>query len=181
MALLSNNMESLDISFKKQQDIGDHIEKVKGTSRQLLQTLREAIWILNKEQVTAQEFFDKLIDYTRRYLPSYPGIQLRVKENFPQNRALNSNEALQLFRICQEAITNACKYAGSNTLLLEGATVQESFRINIQDNGSGFDMKLKKEEGHYGLKNMTSRARAIKAVLHIDTATGKGTSVTITL
>jgi signal transduction histidine kinase len=181
MALLSNNMESLDINFKKQQDIGDRIEKLKGTSRQLLQTLREAIWILNKEQVTAQEFFDKLIDYTRRYLTSYPGIQLRVKENFPQNRVLNSNEALQLFRICQEAITNACKYAGSNILLLEGTTVQDGFRINIQDNGSGFDMKLKKEEGHYGLKNMADRARAIKAVLHIDTAPGKGASVTITL
>ena len=83
MALLSNNIENLDTNFRKQLNIDENIEKVKGTSKQLLQTLRETIWILNKEQVTAQEFFDKLVDYTHRYLQSYPGIQLQVKENFP--------------------------------------------------------------------------------------------------
>ena len=42
--------------------------------------------ILNKEQVTAQDFFDKLIDYAQRFLQSYPGIQLKVEENFPGNK-----------------------------------------------------------------------------------------------
>ncbi|MGF2414138.1 MAG: sensor histidine kinase, partial [Ferruginibacter sp.] len=179
MALLSNNIENLDINFKKQQPLDENIEKVKGTSKQLLQTLRETIWILNKEQVAAQEFFDKLIDYTHRYLQSYPGTQLQVKEEFlfPQN--LNSTEALQLFRICQEAIANACKYAESTSLLLQGNTQQTFFEITIQDFGKGFDINQINEDGHYGLKNMQQRAKSINAKLVITAAAGKGAAIAI--
>jgi signal transduction histidine kinase len=179
MALLSNNIENLDINLKKHQVLDENIEKVKGTSKQLLQTLRETIWILNKEQVTTQEFFDKLIDYTHRYLQSYPAIQLQVKEDFlfPQN--LNSTEALQLFRICQEAISNACKYSGSTNLLLQGNTQLTFFEISIHDFGKGFDVNTVNEDGHYGLKNMQQRAKSINAKLVITAATGRGATVVI--
>ncbi len=181
MALLSNNIETLDINFKKQQDIDGNIEKVKGTSKQLLQTLREAIWILNKEQVSAQEFFDKLIDYAQRYLQSYPGMQLQVEENFTGNKILNSNEALQLFRICQEAINNSCKYSGSNTLLVKGNTANNLFAITIQDFGKGFDAATINNNGHYGLKNMQQRAGTVSATLKINAAVAAGVSITITI
>ena len=179
MALLSNNIESLDSNFKKQQPLDENIEKVKGTSKQLLQTLRETIWILNKEQVTAQEFFDKLVDYTHRYLQFYPGIQLQVKEDFSLKKTLNSNEALQLFRICQEAVSNACKYSGSASLLLQGKSLQTFFEIIIQDFGKGFVVNQLHEEGHYGLKNMQQRAKAINAILLITATPDKGVTIAI--
>ena len=179
MALLSNNVENLDTNYRKQLGIDENIDRVKGTSKQLLQTLRETIWILNKEQVSAQEFFDKLVDYTHRFLQSYPGVQLRVEENFAGSKELNSNEALQLFRICQEAITNSCKYSKSEVLELYGKTEQEIFTIRIKDSGKGFDTAAIAEEGHYGLKNMQKRAAVVNANLQILTATGNGVTITI--
>lgn len=179
MTLLSNNIENLDVNFKKQLGIDENIEKVKGTSRQLLQTLRETIWILNKEHVSAPEFFDKLVDYTHRFLQSYPGVQLRVEENFAGSKELNSNEALQLFRICQEAITNSCRYSRSEVLDLYGKTEQKIFTISIKDSGKGFNTKLMQQEGHYGLKNMAKRAAFINAELEILSTTGNGVSITI--
>ncbi len=181
MALLSNNIETLDINFRKQQDIESNIEKTKATSKLLLQTLRETIWILNKEQVTVQEFFDKLVDYSQRYLQSYPGMQLKVEENFTGNRQLNSNEALQLFRICQEAVTNACKYSGSPVLDLKGMSTAGIFKITIADAGRGFDIAAVNGDEHYGLKNMQQRAAAIHALLQLQPIPGKGTSVIISI
>jgi len=181
MALLSNNIENLDVNFKKQLGIDENIEKVKGTSRQMLQTLRETIWILNKEQVTAQDFFDKLVDYAHRYLQSYPGMLLKVEEDFSGNRLLNSNEALQLFRTCQELIANACKYSGSETLLLQGNAAQDHFSIIIQDYGKGFLLNSVEADGHYGLKNVRQRASAIGAQLQISAAPGEGVTVKIKL
>lgn len=181
MALLSNNIETLDINFKKQQDIDVNIEKVKATSKQLLQTLRETIWILNKEQVSAQEFFDKLVDYAQRYLQSYSSMNLLVKEAFTGNKMLSSNEALQLFRICQEAVTNACKYSGSPTLLLNGSAANDLFTVMIHDEGKGFDTGAADSEGHYGLKNMQQRAASIHAVLKFESLQGSSTTVTIAL
>ncbi len=181
MALLSNNIETLDINFRKQQNIDAHIEKVKNSSKQLLQTLRETIWILNKEQVSAQEFFDKLVDYSQRYLQSYSSMNLLVKEAFTGNKMLSSNEALQLFRICQEAVTNACKYSGSPTLLLKGSAANDLFTVMIHDEGKGFDTGPADTEGHYGLKNMHQRAASIHAVLKFESLQGSGTTVTIAL
>lgn len=179
MALLSNNVESLDINYRKQTGIDENIDRVKGTAKQLLQTLRETIWILNKEQVTAEDFFDKLVEYAHRFLQSYPDIKLQVTENFSASKELNSNEALQLFRICQEAITNSCKYAGSKILELQGNTAQNIFMICIKDFGKGFDTKLVQQEGHYGLRNMQKRAASVNAGLHIIAAAEKGTTITI--
>ena len=57
MALLSNNIETLDINFKKQQNIDVNIEKVKANQSSCYKHWKETIWILNKnEQVTAQNF-----------------------------------------------------------------------------------------------------------------------------
>jgi signal transduction histidine kinase len=179
MALLSNNIESLDINFKRQLGVQANIEKVKASSRQLLQTLRETIWILNKEQVTAQEFFDKLVDYTHRYLQSFREIQLNVREDFLGKKMLNSNEALQLFRICQEAIANSCKYAGTENIILHGIEEQNSFQLTIEDSGKGFDVNNVPDEGHYGLKNMQKRAQSINAGFEINAIKDKGVSISI--
>lgn len=181
MALLSNNIETLDMQFRKQQSIAENIDTVKGTSRQLLQTLRETIWILNQEQLTAQDFFDKLVDYTHRYLQSYPGMQLQIEEAFTGPYMLSSQQALQLFRICQEAVTNACKYSGGGALCLKGNVTGNRFLIGIIDSGKGFDPNIRDGKEQYGVKNMKQRAGAIQASIRIDSTLGKGTSVTIHL
>lgn len=181
LALLSNNIEQLDTTNKKNLEVGDEINKVKNTSKQLLQTLRETIWILNKEEVSIEDFFDKLIDYSSRYLQSYPSIHLSIEENFTESVTLNSNHALQLFRICQEAINNACKYSNSNTLLIKGNSDSNEILIAIEDKGTGFEVSSKCTIDHYGLKNMKQRASAMGALLHIISENGKGTSIEINI
>lgn len=181
MALLSNNVESLDTNYKKQNSIDDNIENVKGTSRQLLQTLRETIWILNKEQISTEDFFDKLIDYAHRYIQASNNMRLQVNENFAENKVLNSNEALQLFRICQETITNACKYSTGDILAISGKVSNNKFAIEIADNGKGFDKDKMGGTEHYGLKNMKQRAEAINALLKIDIRDNVGVVVSVIL
>lgn len=181
MALLSNNIENLDTSLRKQKPVEADMEKIKATSKQLLQTLRETIWILNQEHLTAQDFFDKLVDYTHRYLQSYPNRQLNIQEEFSEPYGLNSEQALQLFRICQEAVTNACKYSGSEILFLKGAGTKNGFTVAIIDKGIGYDLDKMYEEEHYGLKNMRQRAASIKAVLKINSSAGKGMEVSVSI
>jgi signal transduction histidine kinase len=181
LALLSNNIEHLDTTNKKNLEVGDEINKVKTTSRQLLQTLRETIWILNKEEVSVEDFFDKLIDYTSRYLQSYPSIHLSIDENFTESMSLNSNHALQLFRICQEAINNACKYSNSDALLIKGESDSNGISIAIKDKGIGFEVSSSTAGEHYGLKNMKQRASTMGALLNIVSEKGKGTSVELNI
>ncbi|MBL0144545.1 MAG: hypothetical protein IPP48_00985 [Chitinophagaceae bacterium] len=122
-----------------------------------------------------------MIDYTHRYVQSYPTIKLQVGENFSGTKRLNSNEALQHFRICQEVITNACKYSESEMLEIEGQSTDNKFSIKIKDNGIGFDLQAIQDGEHYGVKNIQKRAEVIKAAISINAAMRKGVEVKITI
>lgn len=181
MTLLSNNLETLTANYKKQNEINDNIDTVKETSRQLLQTLRETIWILNKEEVTAEEFFDKTVDYAHRYIQQYGNIQLQVEEHLSESKTLTDSQALQLFRICQEAITNACKYSDSSILLLKAHVNNAVLQLTVKDFGKGFDDTLMNRKDRYGILNMKQRAASIGAAFEINSQPGGGTVVEVRL
>lgn len=181
MTLLSNNIETLDAGYKRKHVIEKNIERVKDASRQLFQTLRGTIWILDKEQISAQDFFDKLVDHAHRFLQSSHHLQLSIVESFEENKMLNNKDVLQLYRICQEAINNAVKYSKGKTLKLAGAVANGKLMLEIADDGTGFDTQKDAGEEHFGLRNMQRRAREINAEFYIQSEKGKGTSIKINL
>ena len=91
------------------------------------------------------------------------------------------SQALQLFRICQEAITNACKHAQATMLSINAFADDKQFSITISDNGKGFDLKPDGMEGHYGLQNMQERAKESNLVLNISSSPGKETAISVSL
>jgi PAS domain S-box-containing protein len=84
--------------------------------------------------------------------------------------------AHSLYRIAQEALTNACKYSESNrvkvTLVQEGQDV----RLEVRDWGVGFDPRLI-QEGHFGLEEMRQRVRLLGGRLNIQSTPGSGTII----
>ncbi|MFZ4058108.1 MAG: sensor histidine kinase [Ferruginibacter sp.] len=181
MALLINDVNQLETTVKKQMPFLHNIHQVKETSKQLIQTLRESIWILNKEQVLAQDFFDKLTEYASRQMQSNTTMQLQTRNELIENTVLSSIEALQLFRVCQEAINNAIKYSKSEWLLLVVNTQQYRFQLQIADGGIGFSKQAMQQEGHYGIGNIQQRLQSIRAECNIESTPDKGTSITIQL
>lgn len=176
---LSNNISQLQRAGQEQQPVEQRLNQLKEGSDELMQTLRETIWIINKEKISTVEFFDKLVSHAVRHIEAYPPLQLQTEENISVNHQLNSGTALQLFRICQEAITNACKHAQATTLTLKADADKNNFSITISDNGKGFDTGNKEITGHYGLMNMEERARGSNLFLKIESHYGQGTHITI--
>jgi signal transduction histidine kinase/streptogramin lyase len=145
---LSNNISQLERAQQEQKPIEQKLEILKDGSSELMQTLRETIWIMNKEKISAVEFFDKLVNHAARYIEAYPPLQLQTEEDIAVMYELNSGTALQLFRICQEAITNACKHAQATILYIKAVADEKHFSITISDNGKGFDL-TNENTGHY--------------------------------
>jgi signal transduction histidine kinase len=176
---LSNNISQLERSQQEQKPVDQKLEQLKEGAGELMQTLRETIWIINKEKVSLVDFFDKLVNHAVRHIEAYPPLQLQTEENISVNHQLNSGNALQLFRICQEAITNACKHAQATTLTLKADADENNFFITISDNGKGFEIDNKELTGHYGLMNMEERARESNLLIKIESPPGLGTHITI--
>lgn len=177
---LSNNISQVETAQQQQQPVEPKMNRLKEGAGELMQTLRETIWILNKDKVSTIEFFDKLVNHASKYIEGYPSMQLHTEENISSALQLNSGQALQLFRICQEAITNACKHANASLLTISANTNEGRLSIHIIDNGKGFNLE-NENPGHYGLQNMQQRAEESGLKLNIQSSPGKGASITASL
>ncbi len=177
---LSNNINQLEIAQEQQQPVEQKMIRLKEGTGELMQTLRETIWILNKDKVSCIDLFDKVVSLAARHIEVCPPLELYTEENISDNIGLNSGQALQIFRICQEAINNICKHAQASLLTITAHAKRNNFTISISDNGIGFDMN-NEAPGHYGLQNMKQRAEESNLHLTMKSSPGQGTIVNISL
>jgi signal transduction histidine kinase len=85
----------------------------------------------------------------------------------------------ELFRIGQEAVTNAVRHGGAKQIDIELVFDARRLRMTVSDDGCGFEGAVNSSgpDGHFGLKGMRERAKHIQAELRVDSAVGKGTKV----
>lgn len=92
---------------------------------------------------------------------------------------------LALYRIAQECLQNVVKHAHATNALLKFAADNEHARLEIIDNGIGFDTFERPlgadETGGYGLLSMAERAEIVGGRLNIRSRPGSGTIVTATI
>lgn len=103
-------------------------------------------------------------------------------EVYGEEKRLSSDVELALFRIAQESLNNARKHSGATRVLVSLRYEGSRTRLQVTDNGRGFDKRVEKEAitgGHLGLVGMKERARLIGAEIHLDSQPGKGTAVTV--
>jgi signal transduction histidine kinase len=89
------------------------------------------------------------------------------------------------YRIVQEASENALKYARAKTIRIVARLSRESFDIQVEDDGIGFQMETDHKltemlaNKHFGLVGMLERANLIGADIDIVSSAGKGTSIRV--
>ena len=86
---------------------------------------------------------------------------------------------MNTYRIIQETINNALKYADPKIINIDLNTTSEGLSVTIQDDGKGFD--INDVSLGNGLNNMKKRASDIEAELSIDSTLGTGTTITLKL
>ena len=93
---------------------------------------------------------------------------------------LPADVQVQVLHVVQEALSNVRKHAGASHVSLD-VHKGSQWRFVVRDNGSGFDTEQRHGETHVGTKIMRERAERIGATVLIESLTGQGTSVTLTL
>lgn len=85
--------------------------------------------------------------------------------------------ATHMYRIAQEALSNAVKHSMADHIILTVQCAPRQVSLTIHDNGMGFDMNEFTSRKGMGLGIMVNRARMINASLTVDSHPGKGTSI----
>jgi PAS domain S-box-containing protein len=141
--------------------------------------VREYILNLRTAPTNQLPFFSALQHYLDGFRKNY-GIRIELSRGAGVDEEFFAPEAqMQLFRILQEAFSNARKHAQADCVYLSFELVDSLVRIQIQDNGTGFDPVRAAGEGHYGLRFMRERAELLGGTLRVDSAPGQGTCVVV--
>lgn len=109
--------------------------------------------------------------------------QLYAEFRYDRNveKRLKSKEKLMFFRIIQEQVNNSLKHSGASHLLISISNHRRITRLEIKDNGKGFDVQEARKKEGIGMLNIMSRAAIFNALVEINSSPGKGCHLIIDL
>lgn len=100
-----------------------------------------------------------------------------------QEKRLDHEVELALYRIAQEALSNVARHSKASLVTLKIIFSDMEFVLEVSDNGIGFDLPSSPTDfapsGHFGLLGMKERAELIGGRLEIQSETDKGTRLSV--
>jgi signal transduction histidine kinase len=166
----------------------EHPEALRAAFRQGIEQLEEGITNLRAlitdlrpaalDELGAQAAVEALAERATRH-----GIEVDVSIDFTQEdgraRARHAPELeTALYRIVQEALTNAAKHGGAGRAVVEIHEADGTVHLEVRDDGAGFDPTA--ETDGFGLLGMRERVELLDGALQVDSAPGAGTTVRAT-
>lgn len=177
---LKYNLESIDIS-----DIdktATKIEHLKELATDIIKGVRTATFNLTPPELSDHGIVPAITKLTQE-LARLTGKNIVLFNKTDFNQRLDSLSEINIYRITQEAINNAMKYADSTHILVSLSHSKNILSIVIDDNGKGFDpskvKKVKNGDGGMGMTFMRERIKYIDGRLFLNSEEGKGTRVTL--
>ncbi|GAB5518664.1 MAG: ATP-binding protein [Rhodothermales bacterium] len=150
-------------------------------ARTTMARLRETIWALHKEETSIAAFAEQVRKFARERVRYSEGLSATVNleaSETAQGLMLRPTQALQLFRIAQEAISNAVKHAEAQNLNINLDYADDGhLTMTVRDDGA-FKGPNTALNGGYGMQTMRDRAAEINAKLTVSGGQ-RGTEVAV--
>jgi signal transduction histidine kinase len=87
----------------------------------------------------------------------------------------------ELLAVTREALSNIARHASAAHAAVELRAGPDEVRLQLSDDGRGFDARRETERGHHGLTNMRGRITALGAGFELVTRPDAGTRIIISL
>jgi PAS domain S-box-containing protein len=170
------------MTAQKHEQAASHLERLVDVAQEALTDVREFILGV-KSHDSDETFFVMLRQYLHHFTKLHGlSITLFIPPELEQHTFSPTTET-HLLRIIQEALTNMRKHTTIESGSISFALDETHVRIIVEDNGEGFDQTSYNQYASqsYGLQSMRERAAEVGGLLHLETAPGRGTRITISL
>jgi two-component system, NarL family, sensor histidine kinase UhpB len=123
------------------------------------------------------------IDAQLKRFAARTGVEVRMQAE-GDVEALGEDAQTAVYRVAQEALTNAERHAGATVVEVELEVAEDRTELRVRDDGGGFDPGRATRAGDpasqgLGLRGMAERARLVGGELDVRSAPNGGTSVTL--
>ena len=137
--------------------------------------LRATLWAMNEESEGPESLME-LFGFAARRMPHWENTVEFSSEG--EERPIAHKYAGSLLLILQEAVGNALKHGAAKHVKVHVAFEERGFALSVTDDGKGFDPSAARPDGHYGISGMERRASELGGTTAIESAPGKGTTIT---
>ncbi len=162
----------------------EELKRVEDMSRQTTREIRHMLFtirplILERRGLIAALY--QLADKENEI--HHQNILIETDSELPQELDLGKQGAL--FYIAEEAVKNARKHAESAHIWVRLLREDDRFILEVEDDGVGFNVggvdASYEQRGSLGFVNMRERADLVDGILHIESAEGEGTQITLSV
>jgi signal transduction histidine kinase len=157
--------------------VGEHLTRAGELAREGLREARRSVRALRPQTLEQKDLCEALSDLIRKLTEGTPVQAAFLLQGQPRELPLEWDE--NLLRIGQEVLTNVLRHAQASTFTAQLAFDDGEIRLNVRDNGSGFD-PAGRHDG-FGLQGMRERVQGMGGQLTIQSAKGAGTAISIVL
>lgn len=201
--------ERADIAREVHDDLGGTMTKLKADVVRLRKLLAETDTPQTHHTVMAETLLDmqQLLDHAvaatsriaRSLRPAIldlgiiPALEWEISEYRRRNRItinfscnvedlmLDGQLCTVLYRVVQEALTNILKHAQASRVDVELFVSEEQIALEIHDNGVGIPSTALNKPNSFGIRGMHERARMLSGWLDVSSASGKGTTIMLSI
>ncbi len=165
---------------KDQRNANRLVNSLQGDAQTTIAQLRDTIWALNQKELDIEVFMSHMKGYFKSQTTFSELLKIHYRLEGNVKSRLSSTQALNIFRIIQEAAQNTLKYAEAKSLTISMSAINGEFLLVITDDGT-YKGECKRFEGGNGLGNMKKRVEELGGSIEIDTKNGTKVTVKIWL
>jgi len=182
---IGQSLQSIKLRLKM---LESHIEKGGAVTREALSELttdvaqsideiRSVAMDLRPSFLENTDFVDAIRWYAVK-MQEQSGVRITVQSEDMVKVAPEAKESL--YRIYQEALSNALKHSGASAINVMLSSINSSLLLEISDDGKGFDPARPDQRGSgIGLYTMKERVELLGGILRIKSSDATGTVISI--
>ncbi len=181
MSTLKMDIENIKNDLENQAAQWDKIEKTEELVQQISVDIRNISHALMPSALVDFGLVPALDNLCMR-IESSTNLDIRLFTETITER-LSSELELGLYRITQELLNNALKYAQAKNITIQIVKHPDRLTLTVEDDGVGFEKEKLAEaiDKGIGLRNIKTRSEALGGTFHLDSSPGNGVTATINI
>ena len=181
LTVIHLNAETIkQFSEGQHRNIHESAQVIDESVTEILSDIRRMINLLRPALLDELGLIESLKDLTKQWQTQCPDIDITLSLEGKLND-FKYNLNITIFRIIQESLTNAAKYAKARDIAVQlirqpgEIEAQDSLLLTVEDNGKGMDATFTTEG--IGLHSMRERVIAVGGDFAIKSTKGEGTRI----
>ena len=181
LTFIISSVDNIKYAFDIQnQKLDNKLQNISNFAKATIIELRDTIWAMNSNEIAFEDLQIRILNFLEKAKAAKEEIDFKFTiDKSLYDLKLNAVFGMNVYRVMQEAINNALKYANPNQIAIDVTRIDDKVSVKISDNGVGFDLKTI-EKGN-GLNNMQKRIESIGGVFSMQSEVGTGTTISILL